>query len=247
LIPPGDQDSYAINAEFWVKIIREKLDRYRIELTDEVVLRAIGPCDDLKVLDAGCGEGYLSRELTRRGAKVTGLDQSVELIAAGKAEAARLQLSIKHYVAEIETIPENDNTFDVVVCNHIMTDLSDPSPALKEIGRITKSGGKLVILMLHPCFYTGNSDEHSYAGMSASAYFITRVVAQQFKVAGINSPGEVKNTFRPLEQYTAAVFEAGFILTGLSEPHPTTEQSHDPWWQNNFNRPLFLLLQGERR
>jgi 2-polyprenyl-3-methyl-5-hydroxy-6-metoxy-1,4-benzoquinol methylase len=247
LIPPGDQDSYAINAEFWVKIIREKLDRYRIELTDEVVLRAIGPCDDLKVLDAGCGEGYLSRELTRRGAKVTGLDHSVELIAAGKAEATRLQLSIKHYVAEIETIPENDNTFDVVVCNHIMTDLSDPSPALKEIGRVTKSGGKLVILMLHPCFYTGSNDEHSDAGVSASTYFITRVVAQQFRVAGINSPGEVKNTFRPLEQYTAAVFEAGFILTGLSEPHPTTEQSHDPWWQYNFSRPLFLLLQGERR
>jgi 2-polyprenyl-3-methyl-5-hydroxy-6-metoxy-1,4-benzoquinol methylase len=247
LIPPGDQDSYAINAEFWVKIIREHLDRFRTELTDETVFRAIGQCNGLRVLDVGCGEGYLSRELASSGANVTGLDTSDALIHAATAEAHRLTLPVKYYVAGVEAIPEDDHTFDIVVCNHVMTDVADPGPALKEIGRVTKTGGKLVILMLHPCFYTGNIDGRGGRDVSVASYFSTRLVTQQFRVAGINSPGEVRNTFRPLEQYMSALFEAGFVLTDLSEPHPTAEQLRDQWWQDNFTRPLFLLLEGERR
>jgi 2-polyprenyl-3-methyl-5-hydroxy-6-metoxy-1,4-benzoquinol methylase len=247
LITPGDQDSYAINAEFWVRIIRERLDRFRTELTDEVVLETIGSCGGLRVLDAGCGEGYLTRELARRGAVATGLDTCQALIDAARAEADRLGLTVDHYVAGVQLIPEKDHTFDVVVCNHLITSVSDPVPALKEIGRVTKSGGRIVILMLHPCFYAGNMDGRGARDLTPAVYFSTRVVAQQFKVAGMNSPGEVRNTFRPLEQYTTALFEAGFVLTGVSEPHPAPEQLHDQWWQDNFTRPLFLLLQGERR
>lgn len=245
---PGNADPYAANANFWIKIIREQLDRYRTDLTDQAVMDAISPCQGKRVLDAGCGEGYLSRKLAHAGAQVTGLDTSTALIEAAKQERDAKQLGIDHYVAPVESIPEADSSYDVVVCNHLMTDIRDPGPVLKEVGRVTKPGGRLVILMLHPCFYTANAErQNDQAVFPAELYFSTRTVTQQFRVAGITSPGTVSNTLRPLEQYTAALFGAGFVLTGLSEPHPSTQQLKDPWWQQNFARPLFLLLQGERR
>jgi 2-polyprenyl-3-methyl-5-hydroxy-6-metoxy-1,4-benzoquinol methylase len=104
-------DPYADNSAFWVRIIREKLDRYRTELTDEAVLSAIGPLKDQTVLDGGCGEGYLSRELANRGAIVTGLDVSPSLIFAAREECDRLGLKINHYVASLNSIPEIEGTF----------------------------------------------------------------------------------------------------------------------------------------
>ncbi|MGH3377211.1 MAG: class I SAM-dependent methyltransferase [Actinoallomurus sp.] len=56
--------------------MRERRDRYRTELTDAAVLDAVGPCAGWKVLDAGCGEGYLARSLASRGAEVIGVDVS---------------------------------------------------------------------------------------------------------------------------------------------------------------------------
>src|SRR5882762_10163043 len=64
------------NASFWVQIIREHRDKYRNELTDRAMLKAIGEPAGLAVLDAGCGEGYLSRILASNGATVTGVDSS---------------------------------------------------------------------------------------------------------------------------------------------------------------------------
>jgi ubiquinone/menaquinone biosynthesis C-methylase UbiE len=65
------------------------------------------------------------------------------LVAAAKQESERLGLRIEYQVASLEAIPHVDNQFDVVVCNHVMSDLTNPEAALKEIGRVTKSGGKL--------------------------------------------------------------------------------------------------------
>lgn len=56
-------DTYASNADFWVRIIREQLDRYRTDLTDAAVLAALGDVAGRRVLDGGCGEGYMQCHL----------------------------------------------------------------------------------------------------------------------------------------------------------------------------------------
>src|SRR5882762_10601776 len=70
------------NASFWVQIIREHRDKYRNELTDPAMLHLIGEPAGLEILDAGCGEGYLSRILAKKGANATGIDSSTKLIEA---------------------------------------------------------------------------------------------------------------------------------------------------------------------
>lgn len=239
-------DTYAENSAFWVKIIREQLDQYRTDLTDAAVLSALGSVEGSEVLDGGCGEGYLSRELSRRGAEVTGLDLSTSLIQEAVNEATRHDLRVNHYVASLEAIPEDDEKFDAVVCNHVMTDVVDAGAAIKEIARVTKPGGRLVVLMLHPCFYTAHAERDANGTISVDRYFDTRAISQEFKVAGITSPGEVHMNFRPLEYYTTAILDSGFVITSLTEPHPSAAQLRDGWWRTNFVKPLFMLVVAQR-
>jgi SAM-dependent methyltransferase len=239
-------DTYADNSKFWIRIIREKLDRYRTELTDAAILSAVGPVKGYTVLDGGCGEGYLSRELANRGAIVTGLDISPSLIIAACEERDRLGLKINHYVADLNSIPEANGTFDTVVCNHVMNDIEDPLATLTEIGRVTKPGGRLALLMLHPCFYTAHAERDGAGTIPVTAYFSTRKIATRLNVAGLRSPDQFHMTFHPLERYISATVDSGYVITRISEPHPSPAQMNDDWWLENFVKPLFMLIVAER-
>lgn len=239
-------DTYARNADFWVKIIREGLDRYRTELTDQAVLDAVGDVDGLDVLDAGCGEGYMSRLLAERGARASGIDLSDSLIDYAKTHPDAIRLGLKYAVGSIETLPYEDDSFDVVVCNHVLSDVVDPAAALREIGRVLRPGSRLVVLMLHPCFYTAHAERDALGSIPVSAYFSERGVSQPFSVAGLDSPDKVHMNFRSLEFYFTAFAKAHLYVRRLNEPHPPLDVlQRDTWWRQNFRKPLFLLLEAE--
>src|ERR1700734_3091793 len=98
---PPRSSRWDANASFWVQIIREHRDKYRNELTDPAMLRAIGDPEGLDVLDAGCGEGYLSRILASQGATVTGIDFSANLIEAARAQSLNDILSVSFDVGTV--------------------------------------------------------------------------------------------------------------------------------------------------
>ncbi|GAA2069976.1 class I SAM-dependent methyltransferase [Actinomadura alba] len=236
------------NAEYWVKIIREGRDRYRTELTDRAVLDAIGPCEGLRILDAGCGEGYLARRLASLGADVVGIDASEGLIDAAQSVPAGHSGSVSFTCASVEAMPAADEVFDLVVCNHLLSHLQDPAHAIHEFGRVLRPGGRLVMLTLHPCFYTENSEHGAMTSVPASKYFAARGIDQHFLVDGLESPSMITSWLRPLEYYSATLRDAGFVITDLREPHPTAEQLRsDPWWRESFPAALFILMIAERR
>lgn len=238
-------DTYAQNADFWVKIIREGLDRYRTELTDQAVLDAVGDVEGLDVLDAGCGEGYMSRLLAERGARAAGVDVSDSLIEYARAHDDAERLALRFTVAGLEYLPYEDDSFDVAVCNHVLSDVSDPVAAISELGRVLRVGGRLIILMLHPCFYTAHAERDATGSIPVDTYFSERSVVQSFVVAGIESPDDVHMNFRPLEFYSELLAESGFAIERLREPHPPlTTLAVDEWWSKNFRKPLFMLICG---
>jgi SAM-dependent methyltransferase len=236
------------NAEFWVRIIRERRDRYRTELTDEAVLAAVGPCNGLDVLDAGCGEGYLTREVARRGARqVTGADKSAALIAAAQAVSAG-QPAVRFREADVAALPFGDASFDLAIVNHVLNDLSDITTPVRELARVLRPGGRLVILMLHPCFYGHRAERQAIRRtLPVADYFAAREIEQHFEVDGIVSPEPTTSWVRPLEAYTEAITGSGLYLTSLTEPHPSDAQlAASEWWRKNFPRPLFLLITASK-
>jgi ubiquinone/menaquinone biosynthesis C-methylase UbiE len=249
----GGNGEWNENAAFWVQIIRERRDRYRTELTDKAVQDAIGSCGGLSVLDAGCGEGYMAREIARRGAKrVIGIDTSKPLIEAARAGIPEhTNLSFK--VGDVAHLPFPDRMFDVVLANHLMNDLADIAGPIQEFARVLRPAGRLVILMLHPCFYGLRAERQAIRRhLDVDEYFSQRVIRQHFEVDGIVSPVTTTSWLRPLEAYTRTLAVAGFHVADMREPHPSQEQlATSAWWRENFPRPLFLLLtairQGDKR
>jgi 2-polyprenyl-3-methyl-5-hydroxy-6-metoxy-1,4-benzoquinol methylase len=239
--------SYDMNASFWVQIIREQRDKYRTTITNPAVLRAIGPADGLAILDAGCGEGYLSRMLAEKGAKVTGIDSSAELIKAARSHELANQLPVSFDVGDVNSLPCGPEEFDVVLCNHLMNDLQDPSAAIREFSRVLRDNGRLVILMLHPCFYNKHAErQNPENNLITDTYFQARSVAQHFEVDGLRSPAVYTAWLRPLEFYTETLRQYGFAITSLTEPHPTSEMMEAEEWRSSFTRPLFMLLGAQK-
>ena len=97
-----------------------------------------------KILDVGCGTGEMAAELMRRGYDVWGLD-----IAEARIRSVHERFGADRFrVGDIEHIEFPDNTFDAVVCLGVMEYLDRDEPALQEVWRVLKPGGKAVISTL---------------------------------------------------------------------------------------------------
>jgi SAM-dependent methyltransferase len=240
------ETAYVPNADFWIRVIRENLDRYRTELTDRVILDAVDPAPGETIIDAGCGEGWLSRACTEAGAQVVGVDNCLPFIEAARS-ASNGTGPVYHH-ADVQALPLEDASADVVVANHVLTDVPDPAKAINEFARVLRPGGRFVTLMLHPCFYGPQAERRVDAPQAnVIEYFARpRIVRQPFVIAGQTSPAEIVTHLWPLEFWFESLFTAGLIPTSVTEPHPSPEQMADPWWHDNFRRPLFLLIDARR-
>lgn len=115
-------------------------------------LKMIGKVKDLKILDAGCGTGDYSVILAKKGAKVTGIDFSNGMISKAKINAKNNGINIVFKKADICSIPFKDNTFDKVISCRVLNFVKKEklNPALKELIRVLKNGGELVLSLLYP-------------------------------------------------------------------------------------------------
>ncbi|PSN20513.1 3-demethylubiquinone-9 3-O-methyltransferase [filamentous cyanobacterium CCP5] len=95
----------------------------------------------LKVLDVGCGGGYTCEFLARRGAIVTGIDQSADCIKAAQAHSLQSGLTIAYHDGYAECLPFAADSFDGVVCVDVLEHVANPAQTVAEISRVLKPGG----------------------------------------------------------------------------------------------------------
>ena len=93
------------------------------------------------VLDLGCGGGFMSEALAKRGAAVTGVDPAASAIEIATRHAAAQTLPIRYVVASGERLPLPDHSMDYVVCVDVLEHVRDPGIVLDEIGRVLRPGG----------------------------------------------------------------------------------------------------------
>ena len=104
----------------------------------------IGDWVNKRVLDLGCGGGFLAEELSRRGAKVVGVDPSHGAIAAGVDHARLSGLEIDYVAGVGESIPLPDASCDVVVCVDVLEHVADLPRVIAEVRRVLRHGGLFV-------------------------------------------------------------------------------------------------------
>jgi ubiquinone biosynthesis O-methyltransferase len=114
-------------------------------LERQLILALVGDIKDSRILDVGCGDGDFAVELAARGAIVVGVDASPEMIAAAKARSKPQNADVSFHVAMAEQLPFSADQFDVVTAITILCFVEDAAPVFREIVRVLRPGGSLVI------------------------------------------------------------------------------------------------------
>jgi ubiquinone/menaquinone biosynthesis C-methylase UbiE len=162
-----------------------------------------------RILDAGCGAGPLTARLRDRGAVVSGFDSSAAMVALARK---RLGDDVDLRVAALgEPLPYEDASFDDVVASLVLHYLQDWGPALRELRRVLRPGGRLITCVMHPFADYAFSDPKP-------DYHATTSWTDEWTYGGRTFP----MTFwrRPLHAMTEAFTDAGFRLSVISEPQP---------------------------
>jgi SAM-dependent methyltransferase len=99
-----------------------------------------------RLLDAGCGAGIAALLASLRGAAVSAVDASEELLTITGSRIPEADVRR----ADVETLPYEDATFDAVIIINSLFYSANPETAARELGRVTRPGGRIVVTTWGP-------------------------------------------------------------------------------------------------
>jgi len=173
------------------------------------IVNLAGDVTGRRILDAGCGAGPLAAALRDKGAVVTGIDASAEMLSLARR---RLGDDVTLRVADLgDRLPFADGTFDDVVASLVLHYLEDWGPTLAEMRRVLRPGGRMIASVHHPFVDYVFRDPRP-------DYFATTSYTDEWTFNGQAFP--MRFWRRPLHAMTDAFTTAGFRLSVISEPPP---------------------------
>ncbi|MFN6558953.1 MAG: class I SAM-dependent methyltransferase [Nostoc sp. ChiSLP01] len=220
-----------------------------------LVIGLCEPVSGLRVLDIGCGEGYCSRELRRRGAaQVHGIDLSQSMIEAATLQEVEDALGISYEVGCATNLKQfNDAEIDLVVAVFLFNYLTiaQTEECMSEVARVLRPGGRFVFSVPHPSFpYMREPGYPFYFEVEGKGYFSKR--DRQFPGRIWKRDGSWLNVqliHKTLEDYFNAFKIAGFnTMPILQELRVTPEHIalDESFFSPLLDQPLHLAIQLSR-
>lgn len=202
------RQSWQANADAWTRAVREQRIESRRLVTDAAILSALADGPALRVLDIGCGEGWLCRALVGQGSECVGVDASAPLVDAARA-AGGGRFEAMDYAA-LTASGSSLGQFDALVCNFALLD-EDIAPLLCALRERLSPGGRLLIQTVHPWAACGDEP------------YVNGWRLETFAAFGGEFSAPMPWFFRTLESWLALLATSGWCLRQLREPcHPAT-------------------------
>lgn len=229
-LPLGEGwDSHAQEWITWARIPgRDSYDEFHRDAFLPLV-----PAPGRLTMDIGCGEGRVSRDLQAMGHHVLAADLSLTM---SRAAATHPASPVRAVVADATRLPLASGTADCAVAFMSLHDIDHMRAAIKEIARILATGGHLVMAIVHPINsagqFTGDTTSAGRPFIIGGSYLRPRRYVDTITRDGLTVTFHGEH--RPLQAYTEALSDAGFVIERLREP--TNPDPAKPW----HRIPLFL-------
>ncbi|MGH2860120.1 MAG: class I SAM-dependent methyltransferase [Solirubrobacteraceae bacterium] len=117
-----------------------------IAIEQAVVGEMLAACSPGPALDAACGTGRHARRLVELGHTVSGIDLTPEMLDRARRNVPEASFA----VADLRDLPFADASFQTAVCGLALAHLPALDAAIAELSRVLRSGGRLIISVLHP-------------------------------------------------------------------------------------------------
>ena len=113
----------------------------------EAELHILPDVSGLDVIELGCGTAYISAWLARRGARVTGIDNSAEQLRTARRLQKEHSLHFPLIHGDAEHVPLPDGSFDLAISEYGASIWCDPYEWIPEAARLLRPGGQLIFLV----------------------------------------------------------------------------------------------------
>lgn len=202
-------DSWKKNASQWAVVVRDGKIESRKLITDKAIVEVILSHSPNSVLDLGCGEGWLVRELASHVSHLVGVDVVPDLIRLAETAGGG------HFLISCyEGVPAGvtKELFDVVVCNFSLLGKESVEELFRAVPAYMKPDGVFIVQTLHPVAsnhlpYLDGWRDGSWVGFDS----------------GFTDPAPWY--FRTLESWVSLFSEYGLRLLDIREPiHPKTKE-----------------------
>ncbi len=234
----------------------ERGDLWHRAIIDPSFLSVVGRVRGLRILDLGCGNGYLTRRWAREGASQSvGLDLSeASLRLARKREARRPSGArfVRGDSADLASFDEG--TFDLVAANMSLMDIEDAEGTIREVGRVLAETGRFVFSISHPCFdidlqSTWVVERKSWGSENLVSRKVSRYRAEKVvRVPWTISESKTAYTLsyhRPLPTYLRYLRRGGLAVVRMEEPFPKSEAiRNSPQGRFMVDVPLHLVVEA---
>lgn len=195
--------SWETNADAWAKAVREQLIPSRKQATDAAIVKAVLDYHPRRVLDLGCGEGWLARKMSEVDIEVVGVDASAALIAAARERGGANYVLCSY--SELASAPGIvGSAFDVIVSNFALLQ-EEVSPVLRAARSLLFPRGRLIIQTVHPW-------------TAAGATYGDRWMEETFETISTDFVESMPWYFRTLESWSTILMQTGFVIGELREP-----------------------------
>ncbi len=232
--------SYDDIAEWYDSYLRENPIYHEIVLPN--LLELVGEVHGQTICDLACGQGWIARELARRGAHVTGVDLAEHLLALARRYEEREPLGIEYLQDDAQSAhTQASASFDGATCMLALMNIPDVGAAFHTVRRILKPGGWLVFAITHPCFETPHAgwmrtDEGTVA-RTVWGYFHERFWTSR-NPGGVR--GRVGEYHRMLSTYLNTLIATGFALEQMREPAAIGKRAEQVPGEREVPSLLFL-------
>lgn len=206
-----------------------------------------------RVLDIGCGPGVLAPHVARRGAVYTGVDASSRLISFARTHHSKAGLFLLGDATQLARVSAlQPSSFDAAVFLLSIQDINPLEAAFKSAAWALGRGGRVVLVMTHPCFrvpwHSGWSwDEDRGLRYRRVERYHSRLTVPMQEYNGPRQ-GATQSYHRPLEAYVNALAAQGLFVDRLQEipsyKTEVTEERSKAEARAHEEIPLFLGLRA---